>query len=315
LGKEAEYLRARARELDDKWQNTIVKADSEGSELRDRIKAIENFRSNGGRWHPLPAKFLKNAGAQGDYLEVYQFPCCDICATLANEGVPLQFRADGCKQEPSALTEGSWEYGAVMAQGATGAQSLKATHGEDLAGLLKEAIVRASPLKLRQLAVSCCRLLLERFSDEWPRRVFLADEGHPGGHFSPDDWPGELILEVVRTADAGTRTEGVEDLHARAKIIAENCRDAWQWANAKLGDNATGAEYEVGFVAWQVASAARDCCREDIHSSVVDCIEHTIAALGFRWNEAERVAAIHEERKAMAEMVRNIILHSAENEA
>lgn len=101
LAEEIECLRARASELDDNWRDSIVKTDSEGSELRDRIKAIENFQSNGGRWHPLAAKWLKNAGALADYLEVYRFPCCDVHATLANEGVPLQFRADGCEEEPS----------------------------------------------------------------------------------------------------------------------------------------------------------------------------------------------------------------------
>ena len=96
-----ESLRARARELDDNWRNSIVKVDSEGSELRDRIKAIENFQANGGRWHPLPAKYVKNGGAQADYLEVYQFPCCDAFAVLSNEGDPLQFRADGCEDDTS----------------------------------------------------------------------------------------------------------------------------------------------------------------------------------------------------------------------
>src|SRR5438105_2866892 len=177
------------------------------------------------------------------------------------------------------------------------------TEGDDLDRLIEEAVARASPLKLRQLAVTCCRLLLERFPDDWPRKVFLADDQHPGGHVSPDDWPGGLVLEAIRTAEAVNGTERVvEDLrsvHERAKVIAENCHNAWRWADHKLGDNASGAEYEVGLVAWQVASAARDCCSEDIHSSVAGCIKHTIAALGFRWGRVENGAAFQAERKAM----------------
>jgi hypothetical protein len=100
LAKEVESLRTRACTLDDNWKGSIVKIDSEGSELRDRIKTIENFRSGRGRWHPRPANYIKNGGAQADYLEVYQFPCCGAWATLANEGEPLQFRADGCEDDP-----------------------------------------------------------------------------------------------------------------------------------------------------------------------------------------------------------------------
>lgn len=102
LTKEVESLKARARELDSKWQGSIVKVDSKGQELRDRIKAIENFRSTGGRWHPLPAESVGNGGALADYLEVYKFPCCGSSATLADGGTPLQFRADGCEEDPSA---------------------------------------------------------------------------------------------------------------------------------------------------------------------------------------------------------------------
>ena len=101
LTKEVESLQERASDLASRWQDTFVRADAEGNELLDRIKTIENFRSTGGRWHPQSAKYIKNAGAQGDYLEVYQFPCCDAWATLANRGEPLQFRADGCEEDPS----------------------------------------------------------------------------------------------------------------------------------------------------------------------------------------------------------------------
>ena len=101
LTKEVKSLRIRASVLDNKWQGSIVKTDSEANELRDRIKTIENFGAGSGCWHPLPAKHVKNAGAQADYLEVYQFPCCGTWATLADHGEPLQFRSDGCEDDPS----------------------------------------------------------------------------------------------------------------------------------------------------------------------------------------------------------------------
>jgi len=102
LAKEVESLQVRARELDRKWDGTIVRVDSKGQELRDRISTIENFRSTGGRWHPLSAKHVGNGGALADYLEVYRFPCCGSSATMADAGTPFQFRADGCEGDPSA---------------------------------------------------------------------------------------------------------------------------------------------------------------------------------------------------------------------
>jgi hypothetical protein len=101
LAKETETLRDRARELDANWAGSLVRTDSKGAELRDRIKTIENFNADRGRWHPLAAEHVKTAGADADYLEVYRFPCCSSYATLAEQGTPLQFRDDGCQEDPS----------------------------------------------------------------------------------------------------------------------------------------------------------------------------------------------------------------------
>ena len=101
LTTEAKSMKARADELDRNWDGSIVRTDAEGSELRDRIKTIENFKSERGRWHPQPAEHVKTSDATADYLEVYRFPCCGKYATLKEIGEPFQFRADGCEEDPA----------------------------------------------------------------------------------------------------------------------------------------------------------------------------------------------------------------------
>lgn len=179
---------------------------------------------------------------------------------------------------------------------------------DDLEWFIQQALASASSEKLRRLACQCCRRLLERFPDDWPTQVFANETEHPGGHVSPGDWPGQVVMTAVQTAEAFCSNEcdaaELGSMHDRAKAVAQNCYAAWRWADAKLGDSATGAEYEVGLIAWHVASVASHCCSDDIHSSIFDCIRHTIDALSFRWRESDKAAAIKGERKAMAEMIR-----------
>lgn len=101
LKAELQSLKARADELDRRWQGSFVRRDAEGSELREQIKTIENFQPGHGRWHPQPAEYVKNAGATADYLEVYRFPCCGKHTTLKDCGEPYQFRVDGCRDDPA----------------------------------------------------------------------------------------------------------------------------------------------------------------------------------------------------------------------
>jgi hypothetical protein len=178
--------------------------------------------------------------------------------------------------------------------------------------LIQQAIAIAAPVKLRQLACACCRLLVARFPEEWPLQVFADETGDPGGHVSPDDWPGSMLLETIRITEVFCPTErgadALRSVHERAQVLAEERYNDWRWADAKLGDSATGAEYEVGIIAWHVATAARDCTSDDIHSSIRSCVQHTIEALAFRWQELEKAAATSAEREAMARLIRDTAL-------
>ncbi len=68
------------------------------SAQEEEAKMVNDVLSNWtvGNWHPLPATHLQNGGAQADYLEVYQYPCCKSYA-LCEYIHPPQFISSGCR--------------------------------------------------------------------------------------------------------------------------------------------------------------------------------------------------------------------------
>ena len=101
LKRNIDELKKKAKEFDDSWAQAKIRVlSSEANEIRGEIKILENFFAKGGKWHPQPANLIKHAGAEGDYAEVYQFPCCGAYAVLKDEGIPMQFRGDGCEEQP-----------------------------------------------------------------------------------------------------------------------------------------------------------------------------------------------------------------------
>ncbi|HYG47905.1 MAG TPA: toll/interleukin-1 receptor domain-containing protein [Allosphingosinicella sp.] len=87
-------------EREDK-SRTFVKISTRTEELRSEAAILRNVMEPFGRWHPQPAIRIKGLSAQEDYGELYQFPCCGLYLVLADEGAPLQFRADGCSTDPN----------------------------------------------------------------------------------------------------------------------------------------------------------------------------------------------------------------------
>lgn len=73
------------------------------TKLQAEADLIRNFKSPEGRWHPQKAGFVETAGAQADYVDVFQFPCCGKYVTTDFGLAPVllsQFRADGCSDAP-----------------------------------------------------------------------------------------------------------------------------------------------------------------------------------------------------------------------
>ncbi len=76
----------------------IVRQSEEEMMMGQGMALIENFLDDSGKWHPQRAQIYKELGADMDYSQVWQFPCCEKYATGYDE--PSQFRADGCQSEP-----------------------------------------------------------------------------------------------------------------------------------------------------------------------------------------------------------------------
>ncbi|MCW8131650.1 MAG: hypothetical protein KIS92_14990 [Planctomycetota bacterium] len=175
--------------------------------------------------------------------------------------------------------------------------------------LLAAVAGRASPEALRRLACAACARLLDKYPDDWGVQVFRAEGCAVGGYVSPEDWPAALLREAIRIADAAAsatgRSEEMRAIHKAAGEAAERLHQRFQHANCRLGDAATGAEVEVGYVGWHGASAARDCCGEDIRASAAGCIGHVVEALGYRSYDAGKPPEA--EKAAMADLIRRMI--------
>lgn len=171
------------------------------------------------------------------------------------------------------------------------------------------AAAMATPEVLRQIACRCCRRMLDQYPDDWSTRVFTDDGGYPGGYISPDDWRPRVLSEAVTAAERwvdGGLSEDALQL-ARKSAAEASTYSRWQWANHRLGDSATGAEYEVGFVAWKCSDAVAACCAEDICGSIGTCLSSAAEAVGFRWNDSTMRAAIAAESAAQAGVIRELI--------
>ena len=181
---------------------------------------------------------------------------------------------------------------------------------QDPGQLLATVVPTASLAALRKLACAACRRILERFPDDWATKAFREETGFPGGYISPGDWPGRLLREAIRVGEASCCSEEFAgellSISASAGRVAHSLYERWAHANHRLGDSATGADYEVGWVGWHVASAARDCCGEEIRGSVGNCLKHATEALGFCWDASEQAEAIKVEKAAMAELIREM---------
>jgi hypothetical protein len=161
---------------------------------------------------------------------------------------------------------------------------------------------------LRSVACGCCRRMLEFFPADWSSQVFGKEEGDPGGYVRASDWRPDVLQAALDVAEGyiGGRVTAAQLRSAQQSAREVSTYEGWDCANHRLGDSATGAEYEVGYIGWKCSIAVASCCAEDIRNSVAECLSSAAEALGFRWDEAERRAAVEEERRALADLIREI---------
>ena len=92
------FLEKRIEELGIKYRG-VKRCSSEQEILKCKLQVLLNDMSDQKRWHPKQAEEVANMGMQGDYCEVYRFPCCGL-VVIADGPAPSQFRTDGCKDLP-----------------------------------------------------------------------------------------------------------------------------------------------------------------------------------------------------------------------
>jgi hypothetical protein len=153
--------------------------------------------------------------------------------------------------------------------------------------------------KLRALACHFCERIWNHYPLDWASEVFADDSSSPGGYVSSSDWEDPMPREAVRIAKAycaglATREE-LEKAHQDVCDFAQRMYDDWQWANHKLGDSASGAEYEVGAVTFHSATAAAAASAEPV--DLAKCRENAALAIGFRWDPSEEAASVKQEER------------------
>jgi hypothetical protein len=187
------------------------------------------------------------------------------------------------------------------------------THDEWLAGndpdpLLAFIRDAAPEGQLRAFACACCERMWEEYAPDWAQGVFRAETGDPGGYISPADWEDPRPRAAVRVAQAFSEGQASrEDLgkaHREVAPFAEDVMRNWAHANYRLGDSATGAEYEVGAVAAHAALAAAAASAADIRAAVARCADCAAQAVGFRWDDDRGREAVAAEKRVQAGMIR-----------
>ena len=175
---------------------------------------------------------------------------------------------------------------------------------DDPERLLAVVAGSACPGALRRVACLCCR----RIFDNYPS-MFHEVSGYPGALVSPAAWQAQTLVTAVAASEAcGDGEPIIERFHTeRVSAAATSSYQTWQWANYRLGDTASGADYEDAFLKWKSADAVAACCADDVRGTIASCLRSAAEAIGFRWDEAERVTAVAVERKAQAAVIRSVI--------
>lgn len=160
--------------------------------------------------------------------------------------------------------------------------------------------------RVRLLACHLCHRIWEHYPPTWAAEVFANDDGHPGGYVDPADWENPVMRNAIKVAEDHTHGLATADelaaAHQAVEAFTKEISDNWSWANHRLGDSASGAEYEVGAVTFHTASTCTAASAPEV--DVAHCSENAAHAIGFRWDRSERTIAVNKELEAHDEIMR-----------
>jgi hypothetical protein len=174
--------------------------------------------------------------------------------------------------------------------------------------LLSTLLPRASGESLRSLACHCCRRIFERYTADWADRVFQRETGYSGGYVGPSQWRPDVLLAAIDAAEGfiEKRVTAEQLQSAEQSARAVSTEQGFASASYRLGDSATGAEYEVGYVGWKCSDAVAFCCAQDIRGSVTACLSNAAESLSSGWIDFPNDYSVAAERRVQATLIRDI---------
>lgn len=149
--------------------------------------------------------------------------------------------------------------------------------------------------QLHLIAGEWCARIWKHYPADWSYGVFEGTAESPGGYVRPEAWtdprPRRAVLCAQRFALGKIPADVLQEAHRSCAKFAEDTYRAWMGANYRLGDGASGAEYEVGWVAAFTAKAAAAASSSDVRETIGVCAREAARAIGFRWSEREQLRA------------------------
>jgi hypothetical protein len=161
--------------------------------------------------------------------------------------------------------------------------------------------------QLRLLACHFCRRIWEHYPVDWADGVFASDDGYPGGYVSETVWRDPKPRDAIEAAENFCRgLASAVDLvlaHAAVAAFAQETWESWLFANRKLGDSASSAEYEVGAVTFYTAAACAAASDADL--ILGNCCKNAALAIGFAWDKKQERAQVEAEERIQEQTTRD----------
>jgi hypothetical protein len=126
-----------------------------------------------------------------------------------------------------------------------------------------------------------------------------------GQYVGPEYW--KQLRGLVHAFDIETGVDRLGSARQQLDQFVNVMEGKMSFVSQRLGDSASGPEYEVGRVALCAARALRCATAEDIRNNVIECAKQAAYAIGLRWKEADESAAVDAEKRVQATMIQTTL--------
>jgi hypothetical protein len=102
-----------------------------------------------------------------------------------------------------------------------------------------------------------------------------------GQYVGPEHWKQLKGLVHALDRQAGAERRGSAGTHQQLDQFINEMQEKMSFVSQRLGDSASGPEYEVGRVTQCAARALRCATAEDIRNNVIECAKQAAYAIDF----------------------------------